>query len=805
VNDSPPPGWHKLVDSVAEHSLVSFILFLSALVLIGGLGFARSASEPINTDMLSLLAVEGGDAVREAGTLRVNDYGEQRQTWIVSHPGSGQAYEVAVALQADLAESGLYTVVGSASQATDSEIRSIYDAHHYQLADDKTLDLGRSGQDDALVSRVERSLFSNVMMFPADALSEDPFLTSARFFKGLFQTPPPFQIDRGFLSANVAGSWNYLVPVRLTSGAFDFEYQSRVAEFAERLIGKYQGTHQVNIQPIGVIDYAIENRKLAMYEVQLIGVLSIVMVTVLLVFTFRSVRPYVAVAFTIASGLAGGFFVCLGIFQSVHLLTLIGGSSLIGISVDYSFHLLCDSFRSAGNAEPAGGETRWRVSDGLKTVTPAIVLGLATSVLGFFGLFTSGFRGLQEIAVFSAAGLGFAFAGLIFGYPWLLAHWRPTQHVPLTLRIAKAWSGIFSGTGRGLTGLAALTIVLVVFAPEQHFDNDLRLLAAQTPEIEKLQQKSALLAGSMIASQFIVVQAESVERLLQKEEALRSVLLDLTSNGAIRHFNQVSRFVPSAKRQNETYELNRRLFLEPGTAIDALSARIGLMDEVVLARREALKTTSRPDPLALSAWLQSPTAELAQHLWLGEIDGQAASLVTLGGISNLPALQAGLRDVDGVRLVDNVADMSVVFGLYVDNALRGLAVAFVLVTGLMLWRFGLLGGLFTMLAPLLSGALTVTMLLFINEPINLFHIVGLALILGMGMDYTLFLKTNRHRSSAMLAVLMAAVTTQCAFGLLGTSAVGAIHSFGLTVALGTVISLFVAPLVAQGSIRTRSG
>ncbi|MCZ6640610.1 MAG: hypothetical protein O7F71_03455, partial [Gammaproteobacteria bacterium] len=75
--------------------------------------------------------------------------------------------------------------------------------------------------------------------------------------------------------------------------------------------------------------------------------------------------------------------------------------------------------------------------------------------------------------------------------------------------------------------------------------------------------------------------------------------------------------------------------------------------------------------------------------------------------------------------------------------------------------------------------------------------VGLALILGMGMDYTLFLKTSRQRSSAMLAVLMAAVTTEIAFGLLSASAVGAIHSFGLTVAIGTAISFFVAPLVAR--------
>ena len=158
------------------------------------------------------------------------------------------------------------------------------------------------------------------MVIPASALREDPFLITTHFFLDLFQTPPPFVIDRGFLAANVAGVWNYLVPARLTRSAFDFEYQTRIAEFGDQLIAKYEASHQVRVQPIGVVDYAIENRKLAMYEVQLIGALSIIMVTVLLLFTLRSIHPYSAVAFTIVTGLAGGFFVCLCFFQSVHLL-----------------------------------------------------------------------------------------------------------------------------------------------------------------------------------------------------------------------------------------------------------------------------------------------------------------------------------------------------------------------------------------------------------------------------------------------------------------------------------------------------
>ena len=49
----------------------------------------------------------------------------------------------------------------------------------------------------------------------------------------------------------------------------------------------------------------------------------------------------------------------------------------------------------------------------------------------------------------------------------------------------------------------------------------------------------------------------------------------------------------------------------------------------------------------------------------------------------------------------------------------------------------------------------------------------------------------------MLAVLLAALTTECAFGLLGLSQVRAIHAFGATVALGTILTFLLAPMVSD--------
>jgi predicted exporter len=93
----------------------------------------------------------------------------------------------------------------------------------------------------------------------------------------------------------------------------------------------------------------------------------------------------------------------------------------------------------------------------------------------------------------------------------------------------------------------------------------------------------------------------------------------------------------------------------------------------------------------------------------------------------------------------------------------------------------------------------------VGEPVNLFHVVGLTLVLGMGMDYTLFLKTGNARPSTMLAVLLAAATTECAFGLLGFSRVRALHAFGLTVAIGTLLTFLLAPMVVTREQRPDAG
>lgn len=789
-------GWDAIVCWVCRFPRRAIALWLVVLGGLAILGVQRAEDQLISSDMYALIEPSMSGARSESGQLRevanqhMRGLLERQQTWLVSHDDPQRAKAAAAALRDRLTVSGLYERVGEGgAESAEVDPFQFYNRFPLLLADDAGLQMAAQFGHDAMVQRVEQALYSNSTGIATFGFEHDPFLLRGHFLASMVYLPPPFQLDRGDVVARLGGKWIYLVPARLAHSAFDFANQDALADFASDAASTLQLDFGASVVSVGAVDYATENRRLAMRESMFIGTASVLLLLMLMYFTFRGLRPLVAVAFTVATGIVGGFMVCIAVFGSMHVLTAIGGVTLIGITVDYAFHLLADGFRAHSG--------RWHVSEGLKSTLPVVALGLLTTLVGFSGLYISGFRGLQELAVFSAGGLVIAFTGLVLGYPWLLRDWTPRGPPPI-LRAAMAWGRVWRPGWPLLVVVGAIAALALVLNPRVEEAGDIRLLAARSPAIEELQNRSALLAGTLMDSRFVVVAGDDVEQLLQREEDLRIQLDHMRREGVLEHFTQLSRFVPSKRRQDEARALHQALYQGDAPAIQVLAERIGLTDAVVATQR-ALVAEPVPAHLELESWLASPLATLGAHLWLGKVGHQVASVTTLGNVRAPDRLSSGLASLDGVLLVDNVALISEAFQSYVDNAVRGLAAALVMIALLMMVRFGVAVGAQVLLVPVLAGALALGCLLALGERLNLFHIVALALVLGTGMDYALFLKTGHLRPEPMLAVLLAAITTECAFGLLAVSEVPAIHGFGLTVALGTLFSFLLAPVVRQAA------
>jgi predicted exporter len=100
-----------------------------------------------------------------------------------------------------------------------------------------------------------------------------------------------------------------------------------------------------------------------------------------------------------------------------------------------------------------------------------------------------------------------------------------------------------------------------------------------------------------------------------------------------------------------------------------------------------------------------------------------------------------------------------------------------------------------MLAPALAAWITLGLLGYAGVTLNLFHVLALLLVLGIGIDYSIFFaESQNERDTTMLAVILSTITTLLSFGLLALSQTAAIRSFGIVVSIGMVCALLFSPL-----------
>lgn len=110
-------------------------------------------------------------------------------------------------------------------------------------------------------------------------------------------------------------------------------------------------------------------------------------------------------------------------------------------------------------------------------------------------------------------------------------------------------------------------------------------------------------------------------------------------------------------------------------------------------------------------------------------------------------------------------------------------------------HYGIKNALKSTLPTLLSVGCAISILGLTHQSLNLFSMLALILVIGIGIDYSLFL-SNQHNqaSSSLLAVTMAALTTLLSFGLLVLSHTSAIVGFGMVLVGGIFSAFLFAPL-----------
>ncbi|QYJ82157.1 MMPL family transporter [Shewanella aegiceratis] len=822
----------------ANTRLVIWLVLLAAMALLAAQALSRGAG--VQSDILAMLPKIQEDPLTQRAIDRVEQQLANRIYLGVVSPDQATAVKGAKQLLSALQGAPeAFTQVQSADMQGAQALNRFYFPYRFHLLTAQQKDLLANGQLAKLEANTLAQLYNAFGYANSQLLSQDPLLLYPELLKQLSPQRRLKVVDgilvgqelaqdasvRTSLNKDTQGNSVAIVMAQGVGSAFNPKAQelqlARLEEAISQIQQSLEPEQEVTVIKGGALFHAAAATTQAKREVSSLGLASLIGVTLLVWLAFRSIMPLTIAALTIATSLLFALSATLWIFTQVHLLTLVFGTSLIGIAIDYSFHFYCERLQSqkavSGTATQTTGIT---ATDAVARVFPAASLALLTTVIAYLAIGLTPFPGMQQVAVFCAAGLLGAYLTLIFAYPKLAnSTMRPGDRA---LGLAARYLNAMQAIARPINGAKGIAIalgllLLTIFGLNRlGVNDDIRALQQSPLSVTQSEQRLRQVMSGGTDNQFILVRAETAEALLTRLEVLSPTLASLQHQGVLGNSVNLARYLPSQASQLEAYRLQGQIYHK----LPEVLARLGLDDDLAPSLMENFEASAN-EAITPDNFFASRAGELFVPLWLApdgtdaqahaQIQAQAqtqpsdktsgsdgatyGAIVLLGGITDLEALTQAISPLSGVTLVDKVQDISDVMAKYRSLTLSLLGLALVVAGLIFSLRFGLKMALWITAVPALAALLTLAGLGLAGSPLTLFHALALILVFGIGVDYSLFFAESHRGEGVMMAVFMSACSTLMAFGLLAFSQTPAIHYFGLTLLLGIGLTFVLSPFI----------
>lgn len=759
-----------------ERRLPTFFLIL-LLAVLALAGWQWRDGPPLSANLMELVPGTAPDALELRAEQRMQEPLNREMLVLVGHTDRQQAVAMAQKLGEQWQASGLFEKVQWNLQADLPALRT-------QLLQGRLAMLSVEDRQqliehpDAFIQQRVQALFDPFTGFTL-VPSQDDWLG----LTGRIQNSQPqhgavqLDIGSGALIADADGKSWVLLRARTTGNAFDMKLPLQVADLLQT---SREEAAQADVQLLAAsgLLYAANGQQQATREMTWVGGGATVGILLLLLLAFRRWR--VVLAFVpVLVGMLFGAVACVALFGHMHVMTLVLGSSLIGVAVDYPLHYLSKSW----SLKP------WHSWPALRLTFPGLTLSLITSCIGYLALAWTPFPALTQIAVFSAAGLLGAYLSAVCLLPALLkgVDLRPAQW-PLTVSeyLLKLREALLKHASTPVL-LALLIAFCVGGLLKLDSKNDIRQWVGAPQQLTDEAQAIARITGYQPTSQFFLVRATNQEELLERQTALSDRLDQLVNLEKLQGYLSLNQLVSQPSEQLQVREALQKLaqfwqpLLDLGVPAEALHTE--------LTKLQALPTQD------IDAALAGPLAEPYRPLWLGPTDdGGVAAMVSLQGLNNPALLQIQARDLPGVELVDRLGELNSVFAATQISAAELKLASCVLIVLVLILPFGLGGALRIVALPLLAALCSLASLGWLGQPLTLFSLFGLLLVTAISVDYAILMREQVGGAAvSLLGTLLAALTTWLSFGLLAVSSTPAVSNFGLSVSLGLAFSFMLAP------------
>lgn len=467
-------------------------------------------------------------------------------------------------------------------------------------------------------------------------------------------------------------------------------------------------------------------------EINAICILSTLFLFGLFIFFFRNLKLLIPALTSISLGMLCGYSIVSLLFDKVHILTFVFSTTLIGICVDYSLHYF--------------------VEKDLNKIMKSLTVSLISTSCAFLVLTFSGLELLKQISVFTITGLVSVYLFIILFYPIICKKlFKDYQRkIEINIKYKKT--------------IIVVVLCVVLFGLfNLKFNDDIKNMYVPSKKMIEAEKLFSEVTNSNFKTSFVVVEGKDIQDILQKEETLAS---------QFENYQAISKYVPSKKRQLENQQLRKNLY------------KNSLNDYAQFLTKEQRETLQNE---ANSELIEYDNSSILSELMLSN----NKSLMVL-----YDAKTPDLKGLDGVEYIDLQKNISNKIKDYRTRCLSLLLpIVLALFVVLSVVYKNLLKAIRIILPSFLAACFAISVVgLFLKE-INMFHILSIFLIIGFGLDYSVFRASGVKNST--LAVSLSCATSVFSFALLACTSFKLISSLGIILSVGLltsyILSLFLIP------------
>lgn len=502
------------------------------------------------------------------------------------------------------------------------------------------------------------------------------------------------------------------------------------------------------------------------------SVISLGLTALLLLFVFRKfaiLNLGLVAIFGLSAGLASSFL----FFDSIHIISIILSSSLIGLMYDFTIHWLSFNTKTSSILP-------------IKNMLKIFLIGLFITTSGYAIFLFAPLNILQETAIFSIFALIGAFFCTYFLLPTIFEN-RQIQASRVTLKFINGYEFIikkivsFLHVKSYITLLILFGIILLYTVSSLKFTDSIRSYAS-TPKLW-LDQAKEISRLTNIKPQTKLLVVDSKDSITDELALLKA----LKSEKLISEYSAISSYILSPKEQEEVKKLFKNFAKDE--EILKIYTDIGFDKNLVL---KAFKSVQAIKILTPSEIVALKSFGTLKH-FLSQKNG---SIIYLEKVSNPEKISMIASRYNG-SFNDFIGSLNESFQNLKTLAVKLKLIAYVVAFLFLSIFFGVKKSFLMITFVLIPTFLTLFVLSLLGLHINIFAIFGLILASAIGIDYMIFALNHKLQiTQKLFGIVLASFTTMISFSILATSSTGAVSVFGLSVSICVAFCAFFASILS---------